>query len=92
MIRGVVHYYLYARCKTPECKGKLFLAHQEMPEGVAFIDYPDEWFPVSVKCAVCGRTDSYSTKEIQTETSQVPHHFVGWKPVLPDPPKPRDTN
>jgi hypothetical protein len=87
-----MHCYLFARCKTPDCKGKLFLAHQERPEGFTFIDYPDELFPLAAQCPLCRQTHSFSVKEVQTETSRSPHHPAGWKPLLGDPPTPQDIN
>jgi hypothetical protein len=88
------HYYLYADCKTPDCKSRLWFAHFEAPDLRHFIkDYPDEWFPVRVPCGTCGQVHSYYVKDIQTQSSHTPHHPPDWKPILPDPPvKPQDMN
>ena len=90
----MVHYYLYADCKTLGCEARLWLAHFEAPDVKFFtVDYPDEWFPVSVRCGSCGQVHPYYMKEIRTQSSPTAHHPPGWEPVLPDPPvKPRDIN
>jgi hypothetical protein len=93
MISSMMHFYLFAKCKTPGCVGKLYIAHTERPDNTTFIDYPDEWFPVQVPCGLCSQTHSYSLKEIQTEISPIPTHPPGWKPIFPDPPPdPKDIN
>lgn len=90
-----MHCYLYVRCKTPDCPGKLNLAHLELPleDNFTYVDYPNEWFPVLVSCGACGQAHSYAVKEVRTETAREPHHPDSWKPLFGEPPvKPRDTN
>jgi len=88
------HYYLYADCKTPNCKARLWLAHFEMPDSAFFtVDYPDEWFPVKAFCGLCSQTHPYTVKDIRPQSSLLAHHPEDWKPILPDlPVRPRDVN
>ena len=59
----------------------------------AFMNIPDENFPVPVKCGVCGQTHTYEGNEIQKETSLEPHHPDGWRPIFSGiPEKARDVN
>jgi hypothetical protein len=81
-----MHCYLVARCKTPGCKAKFHLAHVEVPgEEPITLDWPDENFPLTVACALCGQSHSYSAKEIRSESSREPHHPSDWKPFLGPP-------
>jgi hypothetical protein len=91
-----MHCYLYVRCKTLKCPGKLNLYHSELPlEGgkFTFVDLPDEWFPVKVTCGGCGQTHSYGVKDVQSESVAEAHHHPDWNPIFRDPPvKPQDKN
>lgn len=91
---NLAHYYLYADCKTPGCKGRLWLSHLEFPDvRLIIVDYPDEWFPVEVLCNSCGQTHSYRARDVGTQSSHCPHHPPEWKPILPDPlANPKDIN
>ena len=78
------HYYLYTDCKTPDCKGRLWLAHFEMPDIRFFtVDYPDEWFPVKVPRGSCSQTHPYTAKDIRTQSSLMPHHPPDWNQFCP---------
>lgn len=84
-----MHCYLVGRCKTVGCKGKLYLAHVEVPgEPSIVLNWPDTRFPVSVKCGICAQTQSFTDREVQTESSRDPHHPPDWKPVLGPPESP----
>lgn len=87
-----MHYYRFVRCKTPRCSCKWYVAHQEFPAVNNFPGYPDEWFPIEVKCARCQQKSEYGMQEIQSETSPRRLHPHGWRPLLPDVPAPKGIN
>jgi hypothetical protein len=91
-----MHCYLYVRCKTPKCPGKLNIYHSELPLEAGkftYVDLPDEWFPVLLLCGSCCQTHSYGVKDVQSESVPEAHHAPEWKPVFHDPPpKPRGIN
>ena len=55
-------------------------------DGFSYVDYPDEWFPVSLPCGACGQTYWYTAGHVQSETAREPHHPADWKPFLGEPP------
>jgi hypothetical protein len=86
-----MHCYLYVRCKTVDCNSTTYIVHKEWPtDDYAFIDYPDEWFPLKVPCPKCHQNHSYECKEIGTQTSLTPLHPPGYHSFLPDPPPKAD--
>lgn len=71
--RGIAHYYLYADCKTPGCKARLWLSHLEFPDvRLILVNHPEGWFPVTVPCGSCGQVYSIArgTLEHKAHTPQ----------------------
>ena len=82
--------YLFVTCKNRKCRKRILLTHHEVPNQTVTIDYPDEWFPVTVMCPDCEETDCYEAAEVQERASHALLHRREWRPILMHP-EPRMT-
>ena len=77
-----MHCYLLVICKSRRCGETVLLSHQQVDPQRVEIDYPDDWFPVTLKCPFCKKTHTYAESEVLHRATKHVIHLPSWKPVL----------